>query len=108
MLLLELKYKPLDFGNCFILNDLNVFFCGFVISKKRRLHGVKVVAVVVAGCKIIFCVVCSVGPKGHDIMAMAFMWSLVSAMVLILMVGSSSHCCSGLIALCSLPSCEGD
>ena len=84
------------------------FFVVSLYPKERRLHGVKVVAVVVAGCKIIFCVVCSVGPKGHDIMAMAFMWSLVSAVVLILMVGSSSHCCSGLITLCSLPSCEGD
>ena len=76
MLLPEAKYNPFDF-----VVELFCPQCLFVVSlyQKSRLHDVKVVIVVMAGCKMIFCVVSCVGHKGQ-VMARAFVWCLVSAM----------------------------
>lgn len=80
MLLLEAKHNSFDFVVELCLPQCH--FCSFVLSKKKRQHDVKVVAVVTAGCQMIFCVVTLCRSQGP---------CLVSAMLLIRMVRSSSH-----------------
>lgn len=69
------------------------------------------------GYKMLFSVVCCTGHKGNDIMVKAFVWCLVSAMLVIRMVGYSSHALlcgmwivtfaaiinNWLVPLCSIP-----